>query len=46
LGITGEIGEYEAARLLGLRLASAREPGYDAVDERTGRKFQCQYLSA
>ncbi len=32
LGITGEIGEYEAARLLGLKLATAREPGFDAID--------------
>ena len=31
LGITGEVGEYEAARLLGLTLAEAREPGYDAI---------------
>ncbi len=33
LGITGEVGEYEAARLLGLALADARAPGYDATDE-------------
>ncbi|MFQ5958737.1 MAG: hypothetical protein ACE5LF_05145 [Alphaproteobacteria bacterium] len=39
LGITGEIGEYEVARLLGLELAEAREPGYDATD-RTGKRFQ------
>jgi hypothetical protein len=32
LGITGEIGEYEAARLLGLKLSGAREAGYDAID--------------
>lgn len=31
LGVTAEIGEYEAARLLGLRLAPVRQPGYDAV---------------
>ena len=30
-GITGEIGEYEAAKLLGLTLVSARTPGYDAI---------------
>jgi len=30
LGITAEIGEFEAARLLKLKLASAREVGYDA----------------
>lgn len=31
LGITGEVAEYEAARLLGLSLADARMPGYDAL---------------
>src|SRR5271165_2835873 len=31
LGITGEVAEYEAARLLGLRLADVRQDGYDAV---------------
>jgi hypothetical protein len=31
LGVTGEVAEYEAARLLGLRLAPARQSGYDAV---------------
>lgn len=31
LGITGEVAEYEAARLLGLQLAEARAPGYDAL---------------
>ena len=39
LGITGEIGEYEAARLLGLKLAAARQAGYDAIDS-TGRRYQ------
>lgn len=33
LGIVGEVGEYEAARLLGLHLAEARQPGYDATDD-------------
>jgi hypothetical protein len=33
LGITGEVAEYEAARLLGLRLAEVRQHGYDAVRE-------------
>jgi hypothetical protein len=33
LGITGEVAEYEAARLLGLRLADVRQHGYDAVSE-------------
>jgi len=31
LGITGEVGEVLAARLLGLKLADARQAGYDAV---------------
>jgi hypothetical protein len=39
LGITGEVGEYEAARLLGLTLADARAPGYDATDE-NGVRYQ------
>src|SRR6266571_178413 len=30
LGITGEVAEFEAARRLGLELAGARSPGYDA----------------
>lgn len=30
LGITGEVAEYEAIRLLGLRPAQVRHPGYDA----------------
>ena len=40
LGITGEIGEYEAARLLGLKLAVARTPGYDAIDKSGSRRYQ------
>jgi len=39
LGITGEIGEYEAARLLGLTLVTARTPGYDAIGP-DGRRIQ------
>ncbi len=31
LGVTSEIAEYEAARLLSLDLCEARCPGYDAV---------------
>ena len=31
LGITGEVAEYEAARLLGLHLCEARQSGYDAL---------------
>ena len=39
LGITGEIGEYLTARILGFELAAARAPGYDAIDA-AGRKIQ------
>ncbi len=33
LGITGEVAEYEAARLLGLHLAVVRQAGFDALRE-------------
>lgn len=36
LGVTAEIAEYEAARLLGLELAPARTPGYDATRKTPG----------
>lgn len=36
LGVTGEIAEYEAARLLGLELTAARHEGYDAVERTSG----------
>ncbi len=39
LGITGEIGEVLAARLLKLKLAEARQEGYDAVAP-DGRRVQ------
>ena len=39
LGVTGEIGEYEAARLLKMRLAEAREPGFDLYAA-SGEKVQ------
>lgn len=31
LGCTGEVAEYEAARILGLELAPVRQAGYDAI---------------
>ena len=31
LGVTGEIGEFEAAEKMGLELATARTDGYDAI---------------
>jgi hypothetical protein len=39
LGVTGEVAEYEAARLLGLELASPRQEGYDAT-RKIGRRKQ------
>jgi hypothetical protein len=39
LGITGEIGEYEAARIMSLALVDARTPGYDAIGP-DGRRVQ------
>src|SRR5262249_33025166 len=41
LGITGEVAEYEAARLLSLELTPARQAGYDAIEREGGkRRFQ------
>ena len=42
LGITGEVAEYEAARLLGLELADVRQAGYDAVRKRGSRRDRLQ----
>lgn len=39
LGITGEIAEFSAAKLLNLELAEARQAGYDAIDS-SGRRIQ------
>lgn len=36
LGITGEVAEYEAARILGVTLLPARQAGYDATEEYEG----------
>lgn len=44
LGITGEIGEYLTAKLLGLQLVDARTAGYDAIDD-NGRKIQIKCRS-
>ena len=48
LGVTGEVAEYEASRLLGIELSVARQPGYDAirissngVEERIQIKGRC-----
>ncbi len=42
LGITGEVAEYEAARILGLELTTARQAGYDAVETRGGKTVKLQ----
>lgn len=39
LGITGEVAEFSAALILGLKLVEARTPGYDALDK-GNRKIQ------
>jgi hypothetical protein len=36
LGITGEVAEYEAARVLGVELTPARQAGYDALERSDG----------
>lgn len=42
LGITGEVAEYEAARILGVELTPARQAGYDAIErkEKSVRRLQ------
>jgi len=40
LGITGEVAEHEAARLLELKLTPARNTGYDAIRPADGRRYQ------
>lgn len=40
LGVTGEVAEYEAARLLEIDLTPARHAGYDAVRKSDGRRYQ------
>ena len=42
LGITGEVAEYEAARILGVTLTSARQAGYDATETRNGQVSRLQ----
>jgi len=36
LGITGEVAEYEAARILGIELTPARQAGYDGIERHKG----------
>ena len=42
LGITGEVAEYEAARILGVELTPARQAGYDAIERRNGTERRLQ----
>jgi hypothetical protein len=42
LGVTGEVAEYEAARILGLELTPARQAGYDAVERVNGSTRRLQ----
>ena len=42
LGVTGEIAEFEAARLLGVQLCGARQEGYDAVRKLGDVEFKLQ----
>jgi hypothetical protein len=42
LGVTGEVAEYEAARLLNLNLAPARMAGYDATEQLNGTTRRLQ----
>ena len=44
LGITGEVAEFSAAKILGLKLAEARTAGFDAYGEDT-RKIQIKRRS-
>jgi hypothetical protein len=46
LGVTGEIGEFETSEILGLKLAPARQAGFDAIDkngEKVQIKSRCVY---
>jgi hypothetical protein len=40
LGITGEVAEYEAARILHLELKPARNDGYDATEAAEGNSIR------
>ncbi|SIO07180.1 hypothetical protein SAMN05444722_0313 [Rhodovulum sp. ES.010] len=42
LGVTGEVAEHLAAEILGLDLADARSPGFDAIRTRDGRRERIQ----
>src|SRR5438309_743966 len=42
LGITGEVAEFEAVRLLRLERCPVRQPGYDAIRHHKGRITKLQ----
>src|ERR1700679_2218081 len=42
LGITGEVAEYEAARILDIELTPARQAGHDAIERINGTTRQLQ----
>lgn len=42
LGITGEVAEYEAARILDIDLTPARQAGYDAIERKDGSTHPLQ----
>src|SRR5947207_8159833 len=45
LGITGEVAEYEAARILGVKLTPARNKGFDATERKNGAVRRLQIKS-
>lgn len=45
LGVTAEVAEFEAARLMNVSLCVAREPGCDALGTRDGRELRIQIKS-
>jgi hypothetical protein len=42
LGVTGEIAEYEAARILEVKLSPPRQSGFDAIRRRNGKEERLQ----
>lgn len=42
LGITGEIAEFTAAKLLNLELTEARQAGYDAIKKQYNKEIKVQ----
>jgi hypothetical protein len=42
LGITGEVAEVSAAKILGLELSEARQAGYDAIKREGGNEIKIQ----